>query len=47
MEIKNKRGKRKLSARNFHTFEEMIPGFYLIVDGKKVTEQELKQQKIF
>ena len=38
---------RKLSAKNFHTFEEMIPGFYLIVDGKKITEKYLKEQKIF
>lgn len=38
---------RKVSARCFHTFEEMIPDFYLMVDGEKVTEQELKQQNIF
>jgi hypothetical protein len=38
---------RKVSTRCFHTFEEMIPDFYLMVNGEKVTEQELKQQNIF
>lgn len=37
---------RKVSARCFHTFEEMIPDFYLMVEGEKVTEQDLIQQKI-
>ena len=38
---------RKISARFFHTFEEMIPDFYLLVDGEKMVEKDLKEQKIF